>query len=204
MVRRSRHVSLMLAVLVPAVDAFVASGLASGSMVSSGSKDSLLAGRIVATAAAASNDGWWFEDYSPSDSNDNNNNNKPNKLDDESERMDLTSRKSSSKEDVSQFYHGEELKQLRSDLESYRENLKWARAVDDKARVQSLSEEIEEKEAKDPEVVYNKARALIVEAKGASRSVLSPKLKDKLIKHWSKQATLARDCLPRFHMEGYV
>lgn len=133
-------------------------------------------------------DEWWLDDY-------------PNDKDSSSwdgKDVDLSSSKSHS----SQFLQGEQLKQLRSDLEAYRENLKWAIVMNDEARVLSLTKEIEEQESKDPELVYNKAKKLIAEAESASRSVLKPDLKEKLIKHWSEQREKAKECLPRFHMEG--
>ena len=135
------------------------------------------------TMTAASNDDWWIDESA-------------NEKDLDGEKLDSLAKNSSP------FLQGEELRQLRSDLESYRENLKWAEVMNDKARIESLSKEIEEKEQKDPEVVYNRARKLIAQAKAATLSALKPDLKEKLIKHWSEQADMARACLPRFHMEG--
>jgi hypothetical protein len=144
-------------------------------------------------AAASSGDEWWYDD-SPSER-------ESAVPKDKSRNLDPSSA-GSTKAGSSPFFKGQELKQLRSDLEYYRENLKWAEAVDDIPRIASLTKEIEEKEQRDPEIVYNKARRLIAEAQTVSRSVLKPDLKEKLIAHWSLQKKLARECLVRFQMEG--
>ena len=150
------------------------------------------AGRTSVVVSDVS-DEWWMDEPSSEKSSAS-----------EDKKFDLSadSSSTSSSKDDSPFLQGEELKQLRSDLESYRENLKWAEVMNDQALIDSLSKEIENQEKRDPEIVYNKAKKLIAEAKSASRAVLKPDLKEKLIDHWSKQKEDARDCLPRFHMEG--
>lgn len=205
--RRPRPISLLVSLLVvPAVvGAFHVTKLDPNYSVFGATRKSVVS--TIASAAAANNDDdWWFNDSS-SDNNKNNNKKKPNKLDEAEIMMDLASKSNSNNNkkkdaEIQTFLDGTELQQLRTDLEWYRENLKWATAVDDHTRVVSLRRVIDEKELRDPEIVYNKARALIAEAEGASRSVLAPNLREEVIAYWIEQGTLARSCLPRFQMEG--
>jgi hypothetical protein len=183
MCRGIQQIALLLAAATaaapPSVEAFTSGGTVGFART-----------RVV---VADISDEWWVDDASSdkdlsSSSSDN-------------AKFDLSSsraRESSS----SPFLQGDALKELRSDLETYRENLKWAGMMNDQTRVASLKSEIEEKERKDPEIVYNKAKRLIEEARSVSRAVLKPDLKEKLIKHWSAQKDKARECLPRFQLEG--
>ncbi|CAB9505951.1 F-box protein 31 [Seminavis robusta] len=187
MFRSKRQLSLFLASLLPSVGlAFSASKRSPGCAVCHPRDNTETRKRCLVVATASSNDDWWMDDERSSN--------------DKSKKLDVSNNDPNN--EASPFLKGEELKQLRSDLEYYRENLKWAEVTDDKSRVASLRKEIEEQEKKDPEAVYNKARKLIAEAETVSRAVLKPDLKKKLIDHWSKQKTLAQACLPRFQMEG--
>ena len=177
----------------------------------------------IIVAAVAGNDDFWHEDCSFSNNNNEKKNysKKTNNNVDGSDRVDLTSSSSSrtnnnnkeeennnEQEQTSQFLQGEELKKLRSDLVSYRENLKWATAMNDSQRMDSLSAEIENKQMQDPEIVYKKAQELLAEAgtvsPRSSSILLTPTMRENLIQYWTEQAASARECLPRFQMEGYV
>lgn len=195
---QSRRLCLLMAALVPAVESFV-TPVSTLARQSSPSRQA----DTETTVAVANNDDLWYEDSS----SDKKKNPKPNL--DGSEIADLTRSNNNNnnkkkKEETSPFLQGEELKKLRSDLASYRENLKWATAMDDQTRMESLKAEIETKQMQDPEVVYKKAQALLAEAATVSRSVLPPTMRENLIQYWTEQAALARDSLPRFQMEGYV
>ena len=48
------------------------------------------------------------------------------------------------------FVTGEELRNLRMDLESLRQNIQWAEALTDEIRIESLSKAIKEGESRDP------------------------------------------------------
>jgi len=176
----------------------LSAGFLVGNGVSSGKRTFLQRTSGPVTSATSSNEDFsFFEDFSGENNKDNYK--KREMLETSSESSNDNRRK---KEKPSLFSTGEELKQLRMDLESFRENLKWAEVIDDEELVASLSKEIEEKEKRDPELVYKKAKLLITEAKAASGRDLKPELQEQLIQHWSQQAELARACLPRFQMEG--
>lgn len=140
----------------------------------------------ISSCAASANDGDLFFDESSSEKDSPSTNNQDESLG--------TS--------TSQFAQGKELQQIRIDLDSHRENLKWAQAVNDTKRIESLRQAIEETELKDPEIVYKKALFLIAEAKSTSSHSMHDELKDKLVKHWKEQAENARSYLPRFQMDG--
>lgn len=98
------------------------------------------------------------------------------------------------------FATGEELKNLRLDLESLRHNLEWAEALQDKVRIESLEKAIEKGEKRDPRTMYKKAIRLISQAKKMKDA--STEEKDALIEKWVKVASAARECLPQFNLEG--
>jgi hypothetical protein len=143
----------------------------------------------ISSCAAAANDGDLFFDESSSDQ------------DISSASSEELSPASSSKV-PSQFAEGSKLQRIRIDLESYRENLKWAQAINDTKRIGSLRKAIEETEQMDPEIVYKKALFLIAEAKSSSSQPMEKDLQEKLIQHWEEQAQVARSYLPKFQMDG--
>lgn len=56
------------------------------------------------------------------------------------------------------FVTGEELRNLRMDLNSLRQNIQWAEALKDEIRIESLSKAIKEGECRDPvSVIIEKA-----------------------------------------------
>jgi len=107
---------------------------------------------------------------------------------------------SSADNNKKKFAAGDELKRLRADLKSLRDNLQWAQAMDDLIRMQDLQKAIDKGEQKDPELVYRKALRMIAESKASNK--LSPENKQELIEKWQKEAKAARACLPQFQMEG--
>jgi hypothetical protein len=98
------------------------------------------------------------------------------------------------------FAIGEELKNLRLDLESLRHNLQWAEALQDEVRIESLQKAIQRGEKRDPDLMYKKAIKLISQTK--KMKDVSFEEKDALIKKWAKLAAAARNCLPQFNLEG--
>lgn len=114
----------------------------------------------------------------------------PRKVTDESEQDEFAGR----------FAVGEELKRLRSDLDSLRENLGWAEAMEDHDRVEDLSKAIRNGENRDPDIVYRRALRGVIDAKASFK--LSEDEKQRRVKKWQKEASAARRHLPRFQMEG--
>ena len=100
----------------------------------------------------------------------------------------------------SQFATGDELRNLRQDIESLHHNLQWAEAMKDENRIADLTKAIKNGQNRDPEFIYNKAFKLISQAKIMKDA--SKEEKDALIEKWSKLAKAARECLPQFHLEG--
>jgi hypothetical protein len=98
------------------------------------------------------------------------------------------------------FAFGEDLHNLRTDLDHLRENLQWAEAINDVQRICDLTKAIENGENRDPEKVYHKALKNIRELE---RSPLS-KIPDKEIRkqQWNALAHDARLCIPRFQLSG--
>lgn len=98
------------------------------------------------------------------------------------------------------FATGEELKNLRLDLESLRQNLQWAEALKDEVRIDSLEKAIHNGENRDPDFMYKKSLRMISQAnrmKDASREE-----RDALIENWTTVADAARSCLPQFNLDG--
>ena len=98
------------------------------------------------------------------------------------------------------FAKGEELKRLRADLDSLRENLSWAEAMEDQDRVEDLAKTIKNGENRDPDVVYRRALRSVIDAKASFK--LSEDEKQRRVTKWQKEAAAARRHLPRFQMEG--
>lgn len=98
------------------------------------------------------------------------------------------------------FATGEELKNLRLDLESLRHNLQWAEALKDEVRIESLQKAIKNGENRDPDFMYKKALRLIAQAKTMKDA--SSEEKDALFEKWIKVAAAARECLPQFNLDG--
>lgn len=100
-----------------------------------------------------------------------------------------------------QFATGEELKRLRADLDQLRDNLKWAKAVDnDDDRVFELTKAIRNGEQRDPDVSYGKSLKLIAETKASTD--MSSEDKQLIIQRLQERAQAARSLLPRFQLEG--
>eukprot|EP00527_Entomoneis_sp_CCMP2396_P002291 CAMPEP_0198149968 /NCGR_PEP_ID=MMETSP1443-20131203/48812_1 /TAXON_ID=186043 /ORGANISM="Entomoneis sp., Strain CCMP2396" /LENGTH=408 /DNA_ID=CAMNT_0043815143 /DNA_START=17 /DNA_END=1243 /DNA_ORIENTATION=+ len=98
------------------------------------------------------------------------------------------------------FATGKELKRLRSDLDSLRENLIWAQAMKDEDRIDDISKAIKNGEKRDPDLTYKRALREIINAKA---SYLLPVEERKCkVKKWEEEAADARQCLARFHLEG--
>lgn len=98
------------------------------------------------------------------------------------------------------FAIGNELKRLRADLESLRENLSWAEAMEDQDRIDDLTKAIKNGENRDPDIVYRRALRAVIDAKASFK--LSEDEKKRRVKKWKKEANAARTQLPRFQMEG--
>jgi hypothetical protein len=98
------------------------------------------------------------------------------------------------------FATGEDLKNLRLDLESLRHNLQWAQALQDDVRVESLQNAIQKGEKRDPDFMYKKAVKLISQAR--QMKDVSCDERDALTEKWAKVAAAARKCLPQFNLEG--
>ena len=98
------------------------------------------------------------------------------------------------------FATGEELTGLREDLKSLKQNLEWAKASKDDARIESLEKAIRTGKSRDPSFMYTKAQKLIKEVK--KMKDVSDEEKNILIEKWSGVATDARELLPHLNMEG--
>ena len=98
------------------------------------------------------------------------------------------------------FATGEELKNLRSDLNSLRHNLQWAEALKDESRTESLKKAMKNGENRDPDLMYAKSLKLIDQSKKMSDA--SKEEKEALVEKWVNIAAEARECLPQFNLEG--
>ena len=96
------------------------------------------------------------------------------------------------------FASGDELRILREDLKSLRQNLEWAKASNDDARIESLEKAIYKGVSRDPSYMYDKAQKIIKEAKNM-KDVEEKKI---LIEKWSSVAANSREFLPHLNMEG--
>ena len=110
------------------------------------------------------------------------------------------------------FAVGDELKQLRAELDSLRENMHWAQAMEDEKRVADLKSAIQTGEQRDPDLCYAKALQMLAQTKAVTTSSstsqsssainLSPEEKQRLLLKWQKEADAARSKLPQFQLEG--
>ena len=98
------------------------------------------------------------------------------------------------------FASGDELRILREDLKSLRQNLEWAKASNDDARIESLEKAIYKGVSRDPSYMYDKAQKIIKEAKNMKD--VTDEEKKILIEKWSSVATNSREFLPHLNMEG--
>ena len=98
------------------------------------------------------------------------------------------------------FATGDELKRLRADLDSLRENLSWAEAMEDQDRIEDLTKAIKNGENRDPDVVYRRSLRGVIDAKASFK--ISDEEKQRRVKKWKKEAAAARSQLARFQMEG--
>ena len=120
--------------------------------------------------------------------------------DDASSPRKVTDEGNEADEFAGRFAVGDELKRLRADLESLRENLCWAEAMEDQDRTEDLSKAIRNGENRDPDIVYRRALRGVIDAKASFK--LSEEEKQRRVKKWQKEASAARRHLPRFQMEG--
>ena len=95
---------------------------------------------------------------------------------------------------MSRFAHGDELIQLRKDVESMRVDLLDARSTGDVARMNSLKVEITKAGAKDAEFIYELAmqRMQLAEREGLAQET----------ERYRQEALAARSVLPQFNLEG--
>jgi hypothetical protein len=110
------------------------------------------------------------------------------------------------------FAIGDELKRLRADLDSLRENLHWAEAMEDDERVVDLKSAIQTGEQRDPDICYANALQMLAQTKASTTSSstsqstgtnnLSLDEKQQLLEKWQKEAEVARSSLPQFQLEG--
>lgn len=98
------------------------------------------------------------------------------------------------------FATGEELQSLRMDLESLRENLQWAQALNDRNSMEDLRNAIQNGENRDPDVVFQKAYQEIAKAKDSK--LLTVQEREASVEKWTSVAAEARGYLPRFSLEG--
>jgi hypothetical protein len=99
---------------------------------------------------------------------------------------------------MQQFKHGSDLTNLRNDIVSLKENLKWALATDDIARIIDLSFAIEEAQNQDPEYVYAQRLEKIYDIE-QMRSVSK---KYQMLPKVTEEALSVRQFIPRLNMEG--
>mmetsp|Transcript_27327 Transcript_27327/g.41141 ORF Transcript_27327/g.41141 Transcript_27327/m.41141 type:complete len:453 (-) Transcript_27327:138-1496(-) len=100
-------------------------------------------------------------------------------------------------EDMQRFAHGSELQDLRLDIASLKENLKWALATDDITRIIDLTAAIEKAQVKDPEFVYKRMLEKIEDAQKMNVSK-----KYQVLPKITEEALAARRYIPRLNMEG--
>jgi hypothetical protein len=94
----------------------------------------------------------------------------------------------------------EELEELRSDMKQMKDNLALSLVTDDLMRIVALTKSIKEAQEKDPEFVYSRALEKIASA-GESGKYTTRKKYD-LITHYTKEAKVAREFIPRLNMHG--
>jgi hypothetical protein len=100
----------------------------------------------------------------------------------------------------SRFATGDELQSLRMDLESLRENLQWAQALNDRNSMDDLRKAIQNGENRDPDTIFQKAYQEIAKAK--DNKLLTDEEREALVEKWTSVAAEARGYLPRFSLEG--
>ena len=71
------------------------------------------------------------------------------------------------------FVTGEELRNLRLDLESLRQNIQWAEALKDETRIESLAKAIKEGESRDPVRESHRIKKLVGKTKCSSEQIVS-------------------------------
>ena len=98
----------------------------------------------------------------------------------------------------SRFVTRDELRNLRDDLKSLKENLRWSQAAGDLRRVSELREAIRVSEEKDPELVYARA----ISAMNSAEKIKELDKRKFVIGQHRSEANLARMCIPRFNLEG--
>lgn len=119
---------------------------------------------------------------------------------DDTQRIDALFSFRSGGKATGRFATGKQLKLLRSDLEALRENLNWAKKVNDEARVAELTQAIRNGEKRDPDLMYTKALREVVDSKASY--FLSEEERTRRVEKWEKEAAEARLCLARFDLEG--
>ena len=100
-------------------------------------------------------------------------------------------------EENNRFAQGEELKELRSDIQEMKQNLKLSLAIADLMRVVALVKSIEETEKRDPELIYSRALQMI-----AGANQYNTRKKYKIIDRYNQVARAARAFIPRLNMDG--
>jgi hypothetical protein len=143
-------------------------------------------------------------------SNSNGDNSNENGVSEQEEQQPQTKAPKSKKK--KRFAVGDELKQLRAELDSLRENMHWAQAMEDEKRVADLKSAIQTGEQRDPDLCYAKALQMLAQTKASTTSSstsqsssainLSPEEKQRLLEKWQKEADAARSKLPQFQLEG--
>lgn len=98
------------------------------------------------------------------------------------------------------FATGDELKNLRVDLETLKHNLEWAKALKDDVRMESLEKAIRNGQNRDPSFMYTKALKLIAHTRKLKD--VSQEEKDALVEKWTNVAAAARELLPEFNLDG--
>jgi anti-sigma28 factor (negative regulator of flagellin synthesis) len=163
--------------------------------------------------AVSKSNGELFGDDTRSNSNENG----VSKQEEEQQEQVSKDRKAQKSKKKKRFASGDELKRLRADLESLRENLHWAEAMEDDERVADLKSAIQNGAQRDPDLCYAKALQMLALTKArpttatsASQSAspasttnnLSLYEKEELLEKWQKEADAARSSLPQFQLEG--
>lgn len=105
------------------------------------------------------------------------------------------------KEDMKRFTQAKgALDDLRSDIKQMKENLALSLVTDDLMRIVALTKSINEAQEKDPEFVYSRALEKIANARQSGK--YTTRKKYELISHYTKEAELAREFIPRLNMHG--
>jgi hypothetical protein len=120
--------------------------------------------------------------------------------DDETKKSKKLSVARAMNESHGKFVAGEELKNLRLDLSSLRQNLQWAEALNDVKRIESLTKAIKVGESRDPDHMLKKALKIVDQTRKMKDA--SQEEKDYLIEKWEKIAEHARDHVQEFNLEG--